>query len=69
MPHSLEDAYRVLDVRPGATMQAIKKVVDAQRLNWHPDLVSDPEEKARCTVRTQCINEAWDIIRRERAAS
>ena len=69
IPRSLDDAYRVLNVRSGATMQAIKRVVDAQRINWHPDLASDPDEKARCTARIQCINAAWDIIRAQHAAS
>ncbi len=69
MPHSLEDAYRVLGVHAGARKEAIKKVVDGWRLTWHPDLASDPAEREKCTERIQCINAAWDIIEGRRASN
>ncbi len=69
VPQSLEDAYRILNVHPGARKEAIKKVVDSQRLIWHTDVISDPAERERRKARIQCINAAWDIINGRRAVS
>ena len=67
-PRSLEQAYKVLNVRPGASKEVMKKAVEALRLNWHPDRVSDPAERERCTVKIQNVNAAWDLITGRRAA-
>ncbi len=68
LPTTPEEAYAVLNLRPGSSRDVMKKTVEALRLNWHPDLVSDPAERALCTARIQRINAAWDIIQRSRAA-
>ena len=62
VPRSLADAYRVLNVKPHTSKEVIKKLVDALRVSWHPDLVASESDKKMHTAKIQQINVAWDII-------
>ncbi len=63
LPTTFDDACDFLGVNPRASTVVVKKVVDALRQNWHPDLAADETERAAREERTKCINAAWDLIR------
>jgi DnaJ-class molecular chaperone len=69
MPRSLDEAREVLNVNSGTKTETVKKVVDALRRVWHPDLGTDEEDCKRRHIKTQQINVAWDIISGRRSAS
>lgn len=63
IPRSLDDAYQVLNVNADTRKEVIKKLVDALRMSWHPDLASGDEDRKGRHVKIQQINVAWDIIK------
>lgn len=69
MPQSAADAYRVLGINADAAPAVAKKLVDALRMNWHPDHARDDLDRARREARMKQINAAWDLIKDRRAAA
>jgi hypothetical protein len=66
MPQSVEDAYRLLDVRDDTQLESIKTILSAYRRIWHPDRARDDAERVLFTLKTQRLNVAWDLIQRAR---
>ena len=69
MPRSVDDARKVLNVNSGTKAETVKRVVDALRRVWHPDLGTDDEDRKNRHIKTQQINAAWEIISGRRTAS
>lgn len=67
-PHSPAEAYRILGLNADAPPLAAKKLVDALRMNWHPDHARDEPDRLRREARMKQINAAWDLIRERQAA-
>ena len=63
LPETVEEACNFLGVNPRAGEAVVKKVVDALRQNWHPDLADDDTDRAAREERIKRINAAWDLIR------
>lgn len=64
-PGTVEEACAFLGVNPRAGEAVVKKVVDALRQNWHPDLARDEIDRDTREERIKHINAAWDLIRRQ----
>jgi DnaJ-domain-containing protein 1 len=62
-PVTAEEAYRFLGVNPKADEGMAKRLVDALRQNWHPDLARDEADRCEREDRIKRINAAWDLIR------
>lgn len=69
LPETYEDACEVLGVSAASEIKVIKKVVDALRLTWHPDLSPDETERAQRESRIKQINVAWDLVQARARAS
>jgi hypothetical protein len=69
MPRTRNEAFQVLGIgiAPGANALAIKKVVDALRVSWHPDLARDEPDRQLRELRSKQINAAWELLQGERA--
>ena len=63
IPASREAAFAFLGVNAGASERIVKKVVDALRQTWHPDLAQDEPDRVMRETRMKQINGAWDVIR------
>ena len=65
MPCTRAEALEMLGVglAPSANHAAIKKIVDALRLSWHPDHAKDEADRAVRELRSKQINAAWDLLR------
>ena len=68
IPTTREDALALLGLSSGATDAAIRKIVEALRQSWHPDLASDETERAAREERIKAINVAAGILLRKSAA-
>ena len=68
-PSSQAEAYRVLGLNADAPPAAIKKLVDALRMTWHPDHARDEADRKRRESRMKQINAAWDLLRDVRKAA
>jgi hypothetical protein len=66
MPQSVEDAYRVFDVREDTPIDNIKTILTAYRRIWHPDLARDDGERSLFTLKMQKLNVAWGLIQEAR---
>jgi hypothetical protein len=62
-PETVEEACAFLGINPRAGEAVVKKVVDALRQNWHPDLADDETDRSAREERIKQINAAWDLIR------
>lgn len=69
VPTTREEALAVLGVNADASEKVIKKIVDAMRLTWHPDLARDDLDRGQREERMKQINIAWDILRPKRQAA
>jgi hypothetical protein len=67
LPHSLNDAHRVLNVNAGTPNHVVEKLVLCLRQAWHPDHGSLGERRLR-TMKLQQINAAWEIVKGKRPA-
>ncbi|MFN0217984.1 MAG: DnaJ domain-containing protein [Hyphomicrobium sp.] len=68
-PQSQTDAYRILGLNSDAPQAAIKKLVEALRMTWHPDHARDEPDRQLREARMKQINAAWDLIRETRRAA
>jgi DnaJ-domain-containing protein 1 len=62
IPQTQSEAYALLGVNPDATAPVLKKLVDALRMNWHPDHARDESDRLLREERIKQINIAWDLI-------
>ena len=69
VPTTRDEALAVLGVNAEASDKVIKKIVDAMRQNWHPDLARDDTDRRAREERMKQINIAWDILRPKRQAA
>lgn len=69
MPQTLSEAFAVLGVNPDASDQILKKLVDALRMSWHPDLAKDEPDRVLREERIKQINIAWELITSKRQAA
>ena len=69
LPRSVGEAYRLLGLNANAPAEVAKRLVDALRMNWHPDHASDESDRKRREARIKQINAAWDIVNGRREAA
>jgi hypothetical protein len=69
LPSNRSEALEVLGASPETTEHMLKKIVKNLRQNWHPDLVSQEEERRIRGLKLKQINVAWDIICGKRASA
>lgn len=65
-PRDKYEAYEALGVNPDVSPRTLKKLVDALRACWHPDLAKDETDRLNREERMKRINIAWDIITSKR---
>jgi len=65
-PRDKYEAYELLGVNPDVSLRTLKKLVDALRACWHPDLAKDEADRLAREERMKRINIAWDIITSKR---
>lgn len=69
MPETTADAFEILGINADARPVVIKKIVDALRQSWHPDLARSEDDRRARESRIKQINVAWDLISaRQKAA-
>lgn len=68
-PSTIFEAYRVLGLNPNAPDAAVKKIVDALRMSWHPDHARDEADRRYREQRIKQINAAWDLLKDRPAAA
>ncbi len=69
LPRTRSEAYDVLGVNADVSDQTLKKLVDALRMCWHPDLARDEPDRLLREERIKCINVAWELISGKRAVA
>lgn len=69
VPSTVFEASRVLGLNPEAPPAAVKKVVDALRVSWHPDHARSEVDRRHREERIKQINAAWDILKAAQTAS
>lgn len=62
------DAYEVLGVEPDASREEVRRAYRALAKAGHPDLFSDPVEKAEAEQRIRILNAAYEILENRRAS-
>lgn len=68
-PSTIFEAYRILGLNPHAPDAAVKKIVDALRMSWHPDHARDEADRRYREQRIKQINAAWDLLKVRPAAA
>lgn len=63
VPTTTYEAYRILGLNPDAPDAAVKKIVDALRMSWHPDHARDEADRRYREQRIKQINAAWDLLK------
>lgn len=60
------DPYEVLEIKPGASEEEIRRAYQAQIRKYHPDYLENmaPELRALAEARTKEINRAYESLRR-----
>jgi len=61
-PADKPEAYALLGVNPDVSERVLKKLVEALRACWHPDLARTEADRAAREIRIKNINVAWDLI-------
>jgi hypothetical protein len=67
LPRSRSEAYDALGVHADVSMETLKRLVDALRMCWHPDLARDETDRLNREERIKCINVAWELISGKRS--
>ncbi len=62
LPRDKQEAYEVLGANPEASQKILKRLVDALRATWHPDLATSEDDRQLRDRRIKQINVAWDLI-------
>ncbi|MEO0671709.1 MAG: J domain-containing protein, partial [Pseudomonadota bacterium] len=62
LPRDRDEAFEALGANPTTSEKILKKLVDALRATWHPDLATDDEDRRAREDRIKQINVAWDLI-------
>jgi len=68
-PATVFEAYRVLGLNSDAPPTAVKKVVDALRMSWHPDHARNDADRRQREERIKQVNAAWDLLKEAQAAA
>lgn len=69
VPSTVFEAYRILGLNPDAPDAAVKKIVDALRMSWHPDHARDEADRRYREQRIKQVNAAWDLLKSKPAAA
>jgi len=69
LPMTRGEAYDFLGVNADVPDATLKKLVDALRVCWHPDLARDERDRLEREERIKCINVSWELISGKRAAA
>lgn len=69
MPSSVDEAYEVLGINSNVSEATLKKILDALRMSWHPDLAGDAADRHLREERIKQINIASELIAAERRAA
>ncbi len=69
VPGTVFEAYRILGLNPDAPDAAVKKIVDALRMAWHPDHARDEADRRYREQRIKQVNAAWDLLKAKLAAA
>ncbi len=67
LPRDKQEAYEVLGANPEASEKILKRLVDALRATWHPDLATNDDDRELRDRRIKQINVAWDLIADKRS--
>ena len=67
LPHDKQEAFEVLGANPEASQKILKRLVDALRATWHPDLAANDDDRELRDRRIKQINVAWDLISEKRS--
>jgi DnaJ-domain-containing protein 1 len=67
LPKDRGEAFEALGANPTTSERILKKLVDALRATWHPDLAVDEDDRLAREDRIKQINAAWDLISGKRA--
>lgn len=62
MPENRDQAYALLGLNPSASPATAKKLIDALRMSWHPDLAADHDDRIAREERIRQINVALELI-------
>jgi preprotein translocase subunit Sec63 len=63
VPSNIFEAYRVLGLNADAPDAAVKKIVDALRMSWHPDHARNEQDRHYREQRIKQVNAAWDLLK------
>ena len=59
-----QDPYKILEIRPIASLSMIQKIYRVIALQVHPDMYQG--NKAKATEMMQLVNEAFDKVKKEK---
>ena len=62
LPRDKAEAYATLGITSGVSEPILKKLVEALRVSWHPDLAQGEADRTLRDARIKEINVAWDLI-------
>ena len=62
LPRNKDEAYMTLGVSNGVSEAILKRLVEALRISWHPDLARNDADRELRDIRIKEINVAWDLI-------
>jgi hypothetical protein len=69
VPSTVFEAYRILGLNSDAPDAAVKKIVDALRMSWHPDHARDEADRRHREQRIKQVNASWDLLKSRLAAA
>ena len=67
LPRDKQEAYEMLGANAEASEKILKRLVDALRATWHPDLAANEDDLVLRNRRIKQINVAWDLISEKRS--
>ena len=68
VPSTRAEAFALLGLNAEASEPVIRKLVEALRQSWHPDLGATPDDRSAREERMKAINAAADLLLRKAAA-